>query len=131
VEPSEFASRSFAKDAYWIGFFMPKGTPEPIVTALNGALRTAMGNKNVQERIQGAAATIVGPDQHSSDYLRKFFKAEVPKWASIMKAANVEQQSRRSAAERDANGSLRPQDRAKRCSRLRRAACEARLIELC
>ena len=77
---------------FWNGFFMPKGTPEPIVMALNGALRTAMDNKNVQERIQGAAATIVGPEHRSSDYLRKFLKAEVPKWASIMKAANVEQQ---------------------------------------
>ena len=44
---------------YWNGFFMPKGTPEPIVMALNGALRTAMDNNAVQERIQGAAATIV------------------------------------------------------------------------
>lgn len=77
---------------YWNGFFMPKGTPGPIVSALNGKLRTAMSNKAVQERVQSVSATVVGPERHSSDYLREYLKAEVPKWASIMKAAGVEQQ---------------------------------------
>ena len=77
---------------YWNGFFLPKGTPEPIVTALNGALRTAMDNPAVQERIRAVAATIVSPERRSSAYFGDYLKSEVPKWSKIMKEANVEQQ---------------------------------------
>ena len=77
---------------YWNGFFVPKGTPEPVVAALNGAIRTAMDTPAVRERIRGVAATIVEPERRSSAYFGEFLKSEVPKWASIMKDANVEQQ---------------------------------------
>jgi tripartite-type tricarboxylate transporter receptor subunit TctC len=77
---------------YWNGFFVPKGTPEPIVATLNKAIRSAMDMPNVQERIRAVAATVVPEDRRSSKYFAEYLKSEVPKWASIMKANGVEQQ---------------------------------------
>jgi tripartite-type tricarboxylate transporter receptor subunit TctC len=77
---------------YWNGFFLPKGTPEPVVSAMNAALRTAMDTPSVQERIRGVAATVVPADRRSSEYFRQYLGSEIPKWATIMKSANVEQQ---------------------------------------
>jgi tripartite-type tricarboxylate transporter receptor subunit TctC len=77
---------------YWNGFFLPKGTPQDIVMALNNALRTAMDTPTVQERIRGVAATVVPPERRSSEYFRQYIQGEVPKWSAIMKTAGVEQQ---------------------------------------
>jgi len=77
---------------YWNGFFVPKGVPEPVVATLNGAIRAALDDANVQSRIRGVAATVVSPERRSSEYLREYLKNEIPKWAAIMKANGVEQQ---------------------------------------
>jgi tripartite-type tricarboxylate transporter receptor subunit TctC len=77
---------------YWNAFFVPKGTPEPIVTALGRAVSTAMDSDAVQKRIRDAAATVVPADRRSGAHLREYMKGEVPKWAAIMKANDVEQQ---------------------------------------
>jgi tripartite-type tricarboxylate transporter receptor subunit TctC len=66
---------------YWNGFFLPKGTPEPIVTALNEALQKAMDAPAVQERIRGVAATILTPERRSPAYFGEYLKNEIPQWA--------------------------------------------------
>ena len=71
--------------------FPATGTPEPIVTTLNGALRKAMDTPAVQERIRSVAAT-PSPERRSNAYFREYLQSEVPKWAKIMKEADVKQQ---------------------------------------
>jgi tripartite-type tricarboxylate transporter receptor subunit TctC len=77
---------------YWMGFFVPKGTPASAVAVLNNALRNALEAPAVQTRIQGLAATVVAPERRSSAYLKDYLAAEVTKWAAIMKANDVPQQ---------------------------------------
>ncbi len=70
----------------WFGLFAPAGTPKPIVEQLNGAIQAALASPDIKTRMNGFGAEIVGIGPEGFDsYLRK----EVPKWASIIKAANV------------------------------------------
>jgi tripartite-type tricarboxylate transporter receptor subunit TctC len=77
---------------YWNAFFLPKGTPDPIVKQLNAAIRTVQDTPSVQKRIRDVTATVVPPERRTSEYLSKYLKEEIPKWAAIMKANKVEQQ---------------------------------------
>jgi tripartite-type tricarboxylate transporter receptor subunit TctC len=65
----------------WYGFFMPKGTPEPIIRKLNAAAIATLDTPSVQQRLSAVAATVVPPERRSPEYLRKFVDSEIDKWA--------------------------------------------------
>jgi tripartite-type tricarboxylate transporter receptor subunit TctC len=65
----------------WYGFFMPKGTPEPIIRKLNAAAIATLDTPSVQQRLGAVAATVVAPERRSPEYLRKFVTSEIEKWA--------------------------------------------------
>ena len=73
----------------WNAFFVPKGTPAPIVEKLNGALVDALNDDNVKRRIEEIGATLPGPDQRSPGALDAFVKSEITKWGEVVKAAGV------------------------------------------
>ena len=73
----------------WNAFFLPKGTPAPIVKKLNDAVADAMDNAAVKERMHDLGVTLVAPERRTPDYLRKFVADEVAKWAGPIKAAGV------------------------------------------
>jgi tripartite-type tricarboxylate transporter receptor subunit TctC len=73
----------------WAGFFLPKGTPAPIVTKLNAAINEAMNTPAVQERMHELGVTLVAPERRSPDYLGKFVVSEIEKWAGPIKAAGI------------------------------------------
>jgi tripartite-type tricarboxylate transporter receptor subunit TctC len=77
---------------YWMGFFLPKGTPEPIITTLNQAIGAALDTPSVQARLREVATTVVAKDRRSPAYLRKYVESEIAKWAAIVKASGVEPQ---------------------------------------
>ncbi len=74
---------------YWMGFFLPKGTPQPIVTKLNGAIAAALDTPAVQERLRVVATTAVTPERRTSAYMRTYLASEIAKWRDIMKASGV------------------------------------------
>jgi len=77
-------------EAYtWNALFMPKGTPPAIVAKVNKATVEAMKTPAVRERLQSLGAQIVSDDRMTPDYLGKFLKAEIDKWAAPIKAAGV------------------------------------------
>ena len=61
----------------WNAFFMPKGTPAPIVNKLNAAVIEAMNTKALQERMHELGSTLVAPERRSAEYLAKFVASEV------------------------------------------------------
>ena len=65
----------------WYGFFMPKGTPEPIIRKLNAAAIATLDTPSVQQRLGAVAATVVASERRSPEYLRKFVDSEIDKWA--------------------------------------------------
>ena len=75
--------------ANWAAFFMPKGTPAPIVAKLQAASATAIGSDAVRKRMKDIGVDPVEPERRSSDYLAKFVDAEIAKWAGPVKASGL------------------------------------------
>ena len=73
----------------WNGIFLPKGTPQAIVEKLRQAIIATMDTPSVQKRFNELGATMVPPEQRTPDYLQKFVEAEIAKWATTIKAANI------------------------------------------
>jgi tripartite-type tricarboxylate transporter receptor subunit TctC len=77
-------------DSYtWIAFFFPKGTPQPMVKMLHDASSRAIDTPWVKERVEAVGATLVPPERRSPDYLAKFVRAEIDKWAVPIKASGI------------------------------------------
>ena len=73
----------------WFAFFLPKGTPAPVVRRLHEATVAAMETRSVQEQLLGAGAIVVPPEQRSTDHLRQFVEREIVKNAGPIKAAGI------------------------------------------
>jgi tripartite-type tricarboxylate transporter receptor subunit TctC len=73
----------------WYAFFLPSGTPEPIVNKLNAAAVQAMNSSALRDRLQGLGATVVAPERRTSQYLAEFLGAEIAKWAAPIKSSGV------------------------------------------
>jgi tripartite-type tricarboxylate transporter receptor subunit TctC len=77
-------------EAYtWNALFLPKRTPEAIVSKLNAAAIAAMETPAIQERLKGIGASAVAPERRSPQYLGKFVESEIAKWAGPIKASGV------------------------------------------
>jgi len=73
----------------WVAFFLPKGTPSPIVQKLNAATVVAMNSVEVQQRLNELGVTLVASERRSPEYLANFVREEIAKWAKVIKAAGV------------------------------------------
>jgi tripartite-type tricarboxylate transporter receptor subunit TctC len=73
----------------WYAFFLPKGTPVPIVQKLREAIIATAQTPAVQEKLKELGYVLVAPERRSTEYLRKFVQSEVEKWAGVIKAANI------------------------------------------
>ena len=77
-------------EAYtWNALFLPKGTPEPIITKLNKSILETIHTASVRERLAGFGAKIVSDDRATPQYLGQFVKSEIAKWAVPIKASGV------------------------------------------
>jgi tripartite-type tricarboxylate transporter receptor subunit TctC len=75
--------------ASWLGFFLPKGTPPPIVAKLHDATVAAMDDAATRQRLQGFGVSVVAPERRSSDYLGQWVANELAKWAAPIRASGV------------------------------------------
>jgi tripartite-type tricarboxylate transporter receptor subunit TctC len=73
----------------WFGFFLPKGTPAPIVQKLNEATVAAIDTPSVQEQLKEVGAVAVAPERRSPGYLQKFVLSEIDRNAAPIKAAGL------------------------------------------
>jgi tripartite-type tricarboxylate transporter receptor subunit TctC len=73
----------------WFGFFLPKGTPAPIIQKLNEATVAAIDTPSVQEQLKDVGAVAVAPERRSPGYLHKFVLSEIDKNAAPIKAAGL------------------------------------------
>jgi tripartite-type tricarboxylate transporter receptor subunit TctC len=73
----------------WYAFFLPKGTPAPIVQKLHDATVTTMNTPAVQRRLLEIGETVVASERRSPDYLAKFVTTEIEKWATPIKASGI------------------------------------------
>jgi len=73
----------------WLAFFLPKGTPAPIVRKLHDATVAAMNTPSMQERLKEIGNDLVAPERRSPEYLQSFVESEIGKWAAPIKAAGI------------------------------------------
>jgi tripartite-type tricarboxylate transporter receptor subunit TctC len=73
----------------WNAFFVPKGTPQPIVARLHDATVDAMHSALVKERLEGLGAQIVPDERATPEYLAGYVKSEIEKWAGPIKASGA------------------------------------------
>jgi len=73
----------------WNAFFVPAGTPMPIVQRLNRALLEALHNDEVKRRIEEIGATLPSAEQESPTGLDAFVRDEILKWRDVVKNANA------------------------------------------
>jgi tripartite-type tricarboxylate transporter receptor subunit TctC len=77
-------------EAYtWNAIYLPKNAQAAVVNKLNEATLSAMHTANVKERLAALGAVIVSDDKATPEYLAKFTKEEIEKWAGPIKAAGV------------------------------------------
>jgi tripartite-type tricarboxylate transporter receptor subunit TctC len=77
-------------EAYtWNAFFLPKGTPAPIVQRLREAAVEAMNSPALRKRLEELSVSLVAPERTTPEYLERFVKSEIEKWAVPIKASGV------------------------------------------
>ena len=79
-ELASFASTS------WVGVFLAKGTPAPIVEALNGEIKALLEQAGQRERFIGMGGL---PGYSSAGDYAAFVRAETQKWAAVIKRAGL------------------------------------------
>jgi tripartite-type tricarboxylate transporter receptor subunit TctC len=73
----------------WHGIWAPKGTPMPIIDKLNAALNDALNNEEVKKRFAELGTAPEAVERRKPEVLREHLKAEIDKWAPIIKKAGV------------------------------------------
>lgn len=70
----------------WYGLFAPAGTPRSVTGKISDEVLQALKAPAIRDKFVEQGFTIVGanPDQFG-----RFMTAEVPKWAKVVKAANI------------------------------------------
>lgn len=70
----------------WQGIFVPAGTPRPVVDRLHSEILKILQTPEMQERLKGLG---MQPSNFTPDQFAAFQKAEVEKWAQVVRAANI------------------------------------------
>ena len=70
----------------WQAIFAPANTPAPIVTRLHDEIRKILAQPDMQNRLKGFG---MEPADMTTAQIAAFQKAEVDKWAQVIKAANI------------------------------------------
>jgi tripartite-type tricarboxylate transporter receptor subunit TctC len=77
-------------EAYtWNAVFLPKGASPEVVNKLHDVIVQAMKTPAVRDRLEGLGAVIVPEDRAAPQYLARFVKSEIEKWAGPIKASGV------------------------------------------
>jgi len=74
---------------YWMGYFLPKGAPESVVSKLNAAVTASLDTPSVQEGLQRVVTTPVSRERRTSAYLKDFIPSEIKKWSATVKASGI------------------------------------------
>src|SRR5262244_3415579 len=73
----------------WNAFFLPKGTPQPIVRRLNQVMNDMLDDPAMRKRLEDFGLEIVSPERRSPEYFVKFLPEELARWGNVIKAAGI------------------------------------------
>lgn len=74
----------------WHGLYAPKGTPPAVLDKLNVALRAALRDEQVRQRLTELGAEIAPLDKQTPEGLRSYLESEVGKWGKVIKASGIQ-----------------------------------------
>jgi len=73
----------------WGALSLPKGAPKPVVDRLAAASSQAIDTPAVVERFKSIGVVVTAKDRRSPEYLTRFVKSEIERWAVPIKASGV------------------------------------------
>ena len=73
----------------WGALSLPKGTPKPIVDRLATVSSLAIDTPAVIERFKSIGVVVTAKNRRSPEYLARFVKSEIERWAVPIKASGV------------------------------------------
>ena len=73
----------------WNAFFLPKGTPDPIVRKLNKAMSDTIDDPAIRKRLEELGLEIASPERRSPEYLAKYLPQEIERWAKPIREGAV------------------------------------------
>lgn len=73
----------------WHGMYAPKGTPKAALDKINAALRVAMEDPAVKQRMQDLSADIPSADKLTPNGLKTWLEAEINKWGPVIRKAGI------------------------------------------
>ena len=86
-------ARSFAEQGVgdfeaptWWMLMGRAGTPEPILERMGAAMRQVLAEPEVKQKIEEQGADVVGSDPAAA---RRFLSAEIDKWSTVIRAADI------------------------------------------
>ena len=71
----------------WHGMYAPKGTPKPVVDKIVASMQAALKDPDLVKRFTDLGSVIESPERQTPDALSRYLKAEIDKWAPIIKKA--------------------------------------------
>ena len=74
---------------FWHGLWAPKATPKDVVDRLDDAVKSALAEPTVRDRITQIGQVIFPVDQQNPAALAAYQTAEIKKWWPIIKAAGI------------------------------------------
>ena len=73
----------------WHALYAPKGTPKAVIDTLTKALQHALKDATVKQRFAQLGTEPVAENRATPEALRAHLKAEIDKWAPIIKKAGI------------------------------------------
>ncbi len=73
----------------WHGLYAPKGTPPAVIDKLVVALRAAMQDPMVKQRLGDLSSDIVSADKMTPAGLKNYLESEVARWGPVIKKAGI------------------------------------------
>jgi len=73
----------------WGSFSYPKGTPAAIVQRVAKASNDAVESPAVRDRFKTIGVTVPAPERRTPEYLTRYVKSEIERWAAPIKASGV------------------------------------------
>src|SRR5687767_4714964 len=80
---------SGAEVGIWHGLYAPKGTPKAVIDKLVSSMQAALKDAGVQQKFTDLGAVTFPPERQTPQALQQHLKAEIDKWAPIIKAAGT------------------------------------------
>lgn len=73
----------------WHGLYAPKGTPRDVLDKINLALRDALADPGIRQRLADLSSDIPSADKITPQGLKTHLEAEIAKWGPVIQKAGI------------------------------------------